>query len=536
MTPDLAANADSPFAGRWAKRPIVPVFLMLAAVALARWLLSARVGLIPDEAYYWTWSLRPAWCYWDQPGGVAWIHAAWRALFGDSLVSLRALATAAALGASLAVWALVRRAAGERAALASVMILQVTPLFAAGAPLVLHDSILLPFAALAWLLWAIALLDDKPRWWLAVGLATAAASYAKFSAAVLGLGILLGTLADPVGRRQLRAPWPWLAGALVLVLFSPVVAWNAKHRWIACHAVARLAYDPDVAGWGRLLSVLDFIAGQFAVVTPVLAALGLWAAWLAARGRKALANRGRLLLAIPALTVVGYFLLNAGRAKIQANWAAAAWLGLLPLGVDWALSAGQRAKRALWVGVGLAIAVTIAAHLQLYARLAPLRPDITDQFFDWAGLAKRVQRAREQAGDRRMPVIARTYQTASELMRHLPDHPLIYTADFAHRGSQFTLWEDWGELAGRDAIFVDAGFMPNKLKRHFNSTTELRPYERWRRDRAVETDVLFVCRGFTLQGPEEAYMRDPVGHHLARMRAREARPAGDEPEGDAKLK
>nr|HPM79006.1 glycosyl/arabinosyl/mannosyl transferase [bacterium] len=64
------------------RRPLASLLLILLLLSVLRLALSARVGVIPDEAYYWTWSLQPEWCYWDQPGGIAWAHWLWDKAFG----------------------------------------------------------------------------------------------------------------------------------------------------------------------------------------------------------------------------------------------------------------------------------------------------------------------------------------------------------------------------------------------------------------------------------------------------------------------
>jgi len=508
----------------------------MAALAALRLWLGAHLDLLPDEAYYWSWSLLPDWCYWDQPGGVAWAHVVWRAAFGDGLVSLRALAACCAFAASLATYALYRRTLGEGAAWRGALIAQTLPMFAAGAALILHDSLLLAFGAFAWLLWAKALLDDRPRWWLLVGLALTAALYAKFSALTLALGIFAGTLGDPTGRRHLRTVWPYAAAALTLALFSPVLVWNKHHQWAAYYAVVKLAFDPTLTTADRALSTLDFLGGQLLVATPILAVLAAAGAAWAVRTRRESEGRGRMLLATPSIVILVYFLWNSWRAKIQANWAALAWIGLVPLGVEWAMaraaarhgSAGvppAMARRRqdgggpkwLWAGVALAAAASLAITLQCLVDVARVNFKLTDQFFGWNELAQRVQQARIDAGDPRMPVMTGGYQEAAELTRHLPDRPLVYTLDFPRRGSQFTLWENFDKLVGRDVLYVDHWVMPREMWPHFASLTDAGTFERRRGARPVETYRLSVARSFKLDGPLAPYLSDPVAWHVARV-------------------
>lgn len=494
---------------------------ILVGITLARCLIGLALPPIPDEVYYWTWSLSPDWCYWDQPGGIAWLHALWGALFGSGPASLRFLAGVFSLATSLLIYGLFRRTLDENAAFWSVIALQAAPLFGAGSVLILHDTLLLFCGALAWLLWVVALLDDRPRLWPAIGLVLAAALYAKFSAAILGAGLVLGSLLSSTGRRHLRTPWPYLGGVLAAALCGPVIAWNANHQWVAYWAVRKLAHDPKVVGLRRLASCGDFLAGQLAVITPVLAAAGLFGAIMALRRRTDETDRRRLL-AIPGLAIFGYFLLGAWRAKIQANWPALAWIGLFPLGIAWlfdARRAGRRwAKPVLAAGAGLALLATLLVYFQTVTSVIRHPKDPTSQAFGWRELAVEIQKLREKAGDPYLPLVTRPYQTAAMLTYYLPDHPLVYVADYAHRGSQYTLWQDYEKLVGHDALFIDAQELPGKFARTFDQVEEWTGLSRRRGGRPVEEYRVYLVRGFHLRGEETGYYDDPVAHQIWRIK------------------
>ena len=225
--------------------------------------------------------------------------------------------------------------------------------------------------------------------------------------------------------------------------------------------------------------------------------------------------------------MLAYFLVNSLRAKIQANWPAIAWLLLLPLGVDLAFRWRERRPRAarwcLGIGVGLAALTTLLIYAQVFTGALPLKPDITDQFYDWRGLARFVAQTRASIGRPDIPLAARNYQTAAELLYHLPDRPDFYMADFAHRGSQFSLWQDYEKLVGKDVLFVDEGFMPGKYKRHFSEIVDLGSYGRRRGKKGIGTYHLIWAKGFHLEGPEVEYMEDAVTHHIWRAKKCETR-------------
>jgi hypothetical protein len=96
--------------------------------------------------------------------------------------------------------------------------------------------------------------DGGRRRWLGLGMILGLALLTKFTALVLGAGILVGLLATP-GRRWLATPWPWLAAALALLVGSPSLIGQA------------------VLGWPFLGQYQDLAASQLARVTPASFAL-----------------------------------------------------------------------------------------------------------------------------------------------------------------------------------------------------------------------------------------------------------------------
>jgi 4-amino-4-deoxy-L-arabinose transferase-like glycosyltransferase len=99
------------------RRPFVILCLALLLLSLVRLVIASQTDLIPDEAYYWSWSLHPDWCYWDQPAGIAWATFFWTKVFGHSVVTLRGLAVLCSALASLFVFLLLRKVLDEFSAL-----------------------------------------------------------------------------------------------------------------------------------------------------------------------------------------------------------------------------------------------------------------------------------------------------------------------------------------------------------------------------------------------------------------------------------
>src|SRR6267378_1321698 len=107
----------------------------------------------------------------------------------------------------------------------------------------------LPFVALfaltTWLMYRVtsALFDPQAGLWAAVALnlapvlgvtaCTWLALCSKSSAALTLLGAVAFLATEPTSRHWLTRPHPYVAGLVALVVFSPVLLWNAEHGWVS---------------------------------------------------------------------------------------------------------------------------------------------------------------------------------------------------------------------------------------------------------------------------------------------------------------
>ena len=157
----------------------------------------------------------------DFPPAIALVAEAARATLGDSLLALR-LVPALAGTALVVLAALVARELGGgrwAQALAALGVL--------ASPLFLRSANLFQPVVLDQLTWTVALYallrlcrEEQPRWWILLGVALGAGLLTKFSAAFIGLALLLALLATH-RRAWLLTPWPWLAALLALAIGSP---------------------------------------------------------------------------------------------------------------------------------------------------------------------------------------------------------------------------------------------------------------------------------------------------------------------------
>ncbi|WP_224364346.1 ArnT family glycosyltransferase [Hyalangium versicolor] len=397
----------------------------LALIALgvgARLALALGTDIYFDEAYYWQWARHLAWGYYDHPPLIAWLIAA---------VDIRPAALLCGAATVAAVWGLARDVHGSReAAWRAAALWSVVPAAAMAGVWATPDSPLLLFWTLAlWALW-------RERWVLA-GLASGLALLSKYP----GVLIAVAFLATAVRMRRLPAG-AWLTALLGVVLFLPVVLWNAHREWVGFAFQLR----HGLGGTGGLTSFAEFLGGQLALGGPVLFPLALV---YALRG-----PREQFLLRAATLVPLLFFGYAALRTRGEANWPAAAYVSAC---------VGVAGMRPLWFRAaalsGLAIVLAVGSHV-LFPLLRFERDVPLSRTHGWSILSAlaKPERLFPGAEPHEIAVVyAPSYQLASQAVRY--SGVKADTAGGA-RPSQYELWPRPEVAKGQDALWYSEGKEP----------------------------------------------------------------------------
>ena len=457
------------------------VVIALVAGGL-RLVVAALTPLFPDEMYYWVWSRRLAAGYFDHPPLIAWIIRFGTLIAGETPLGVRLGSVLAGITTTLFVAASARRLYGDRAALWSSVIFAVMPLSAAGLVLATPDAPLLGAVAAA--LYAfVRVLEHPPGsreslgWWCAAGVATGIALCAKYTAVLFPFAVVLALLARRTLRPRLREPGPYVASTIAIILFLPVILWNARHDWASF--AFQLAHGLGAVGGSAFKRELEMIGGQLGLVSPVLFVLCVIAV---ARGFRRDARSPQAALAVVATVIFGFFMYSATKRRVEANWPA---LSYLPATLLLVACAGlPRWHTWLKVGASLAAVLSMVAYVNAFTPILPVpaRRDPAARASGWDDLARAVNRihsVRLPLSSYRTHVAGNRYQEASALAFHLADHPETFSLNLSARANQYDLWPPFAERAHpRDGLIVvvDAvqGTHPTiaALARHFELVTK----------------------------------------------------------------
>ena len=385
----------------------------LVALTALRLAFAAFVPLSPDEAYYWVWSRSLQAGYLDHPPMVALFIRAGTLLVGEGAFGIRLMGPLSMALASL----MLARAADDlfpdrKPGLWAAALFNATLLVAVGGLLATPDLPLLFFWVAA--LWALARLHTTQdgRWWLVFGVLAGLALVSKYTAVLLGAGVVAWLLGS-------RAAWRWwrdwrlyAGGALAVAVFAPVVAWNAVHDW-ASFAKQGGRAGVDEAGF-TLRYLGELIGGQIGLATPLVFGMALAGLALALLAWARRGDAGAALLVALVLPGAALFLWQATGSRVQANWPAPLWPAAC-------IAAAAFAPRWRGWASGLGIGLGVLIYIQAAFAPLPLRraqdPTLA-RMGGWAEFASAVEAERQRQGA--SFVAAEEYGLAAQLALRLP--------------------------------------------------------------------------------------------------------------------
>lgn len=437
--------------------------LALALLPLKAWLTrAAGVELHYDEAQYWEWSQQLDWSYYSKGPLVAWLIALSEALLGHSEWRLRLPAWLAHGALLFVVFRFALDVWRDRvAAWWAVMLTLLTPVyFTLG--LVMTTDIWL---FLCWTLglWAAyrALIFERPRAWYGVGVAVGVGALTKLSIGLLPAAVGIAVLLSPRWRPHLKSPHLWGALALMALIMSPVIAWNATHDWVMFRHEAGHVGHTD---WS-VLRALNFIVEQILALSPLVALVALSVLW-----RVPGAPGQRLLWGL-SLGWIAFFVFKALTAKVQVNWPAASYIGLLILFAGHVRTLAPWRRRVVFGGFGVALAAMLAAYFPYALGLSNKQ----DPFKDTKAWRAPITALSAEAPPVQF-ILTSNYKVAAEVAYYWPERLPVYVAgERARRFNQHDLWPGIDREAGRDGLWVSTGpEVPPELERAFASCTPLR--------------------------------------------------------------
>ncbi len=339
----------------------------------------------PDMVDHWIWGQFLSFSYYEHPPMIAVLFRGLTLLLGDAELGLEVGAQLVNLLVLAGAYGIARHAFGPEAGLGTLLVLCGMPYFTVGS-IFLH--ITQPFmlswlgALFCWIQWQQ---TRDVRWLWGIGVAAGLGALSKYIMILFYLGMMLHFLV----YREQRSQWLnwriYAAGALSLLIFTPVLWWNAQNDWISFRW--QLSRGTSGADFGE--NTLDFTVGHWLLFSPIWFAAGVWVL-LKLRERLRDGRSPESAIALLSLFPLVFFTLMSLKGSIaDPHWANLAYLGLAMLLGRELASGCLRPHRKKLVVAGLALNV-LSVTLLVRHTLHPL--------YDWAPFELKNFRYLEQQG------------------------------------------------------------------------------------------------------------------------------------------
>ena len=384
-------------------------------------------------------------------------------IFGDTEFGVRFGTLMLAMGSTIILFVTGRLWFGLTAALWACLIFTLTPLYAGIGFLATPDGPLIFFWLLTLYFLSKALLSKRTGYWLAAGIGLGAAMLSKYPGLMLAPGLLLFLLRSPEHRFWLRRPEPWIALLIGMLVFTPVIIWNAQHDWVSLlfQATRTVGQKPQVFRY-----VSEFWLSQLAILTPPIFILAMAAAWHAMR-KGWLEHQDDWNFAVsffvPLFLV---FLFASFVTSIHVNWTAPAYLSMLPavaaFFLDGVANQTDPAKARRWrlagtwslVFCGAVLLVTLSTLTLGIPAALSLTPA-----GGWRQLANLVEEARTkvemQTGQEPFIIGVDKLYTASEVGFYTDSaDETVNQFALGYPGVGYPYWIDLQNFSGKPAIVV----------------------------------------------------------------------------------
>ncbi len=308
---------------------MIAIGIVLYALAL-RLAFLGSVDLVPEEAYYWNYAQHLDIGYLDHPPMVAWLIWLSTSLLHNTEFAVRIGAYLCWLVAAFFCFLLARNLYGKTAAFIAVLLFAGLPFFFVNGMLMTPDAPLTAAWAGALFFLERALLGEQRTAWASVGVCVGLGLLSKYTIVLLGPAAILFMLIDSRSRRWFRRRSPYIAVLIAVVLFTPVIVWNAEHDWVSFIFQGPQRFtSPLKFSLFNLLGSIQLLLTPVGFIAVVVALTRQAKTYF--RGPHRNIDQRALFVATFTIAPFSVFLFFSLFHGVKLDWTGALWLAMLPL-------------------------------------------------------------------------------------------------------------------------------------------------------------------------------------------------------------
>jgi len=455
--------------------------LFLLSLTILRFIYISVIPLVPQEAYYWYYSLHPDLSYFDHPPMIAYSVWIGTHLFGKSIFGIKFMAVIWSALTNIFFYLTMLNVrpwpAGQnkkKYALAAVFLYNLTIFSHLYAVTMVPDTPLIFFWLVVIFFIQRFMNHGRLQDLYLAGLTLGFGLISKYTAIAILPAIFLIFIIDPFLRRWLLKPQPYLALGLSLLVFMPVIIWNSNHDWISLKF--QFADRSEELKTIQSKYVFQLIASQLFMLTPLPLLLFLRTAKQMISGWRQ-KSTARYFFITGFFIIAGFSILSL-KTLIKMNWLLPGFTGMILSAVLLFYRENLLQSRLYKTAVAISLLLIIIAYAILLIPDIPLGDGNT--WSGWKESAARLADIQSQKGGaEKVFIFANSYKTASLLKFYLPgDQPVYAQNIYDQPALQFDVWGLPRYLKGRNALFVFTDrheYHPDleKVSRYFDSLTLL---------------------------------------------------------------
>ena len=480
------------------------------------------LNLAPQEAYYWNYSRHLALSYLDHPPMLAYLIFIFTHLGKQNEFFVRISCVLVSFGLTYLTYLIGKLLFDPKVGFFSALLLNSILIFSLGAIIATPDTPMIFFWVLSFYFFSKLILTQEKKWWYLSGMSTGFGLLSKYTAVFIIFSVFLYLVFSKQNRRWLLSKEPYLALLLAILIFSPVIIWNAQNHWASFlfQSSRRAKELTSFSAW----YFFGYLGAQIGVVSPLIYLSLIYAvikSGIIGFKRKTTKspphplpkgegecplNEKSLLCFFWSFPIILFFTLVATKYWVKMNWVSAGYfsasISLVALFFQF-LEKGEK-----WVktwGISaliLSLIFVLIAHILPIMKFIPVSSSL-DTVTGWEELAKRVEREKSKMKEGTI-VVGYGYKVPSEIAFYSSSQLETYSNNIVgENGLQFDFWSNPNDFLGKDAIFVydqrERYKNPENLKNFFASVEETEPLKIYRGGKVLTTFHIFKC--YEYKGP-----------------------------------
>lgn len=397
--------------------------------------------LYSDEAYYYTYTLFPAWGYFDHPPMVAWVIKLGFSIFQNEL-GVRLVAISMTIGSIAIIRDLIVK---ENEQLFWLLVFASFPMHLFGF-MALPDTPFVFFTCVFF--WTYRRFLNKPNllYSIALGLIIAALFMSKYHAILIVLFTILGNI------KLLKTPWLYLITISSLAFLAPHIYWQVSNGYPSLQY--HLA-DRSTAPYS-LFNTIEYIYGQALYFVPIISLPIIIKLF-----KVKFNNTFDKTLFINLIGTFTFFFLMTFKGRIELNWTIPGLPAFFILATNY-FGNDQKIQKLAKIIVPVNLIVLLAMRVHIATPLFFYHKDKSNEFKGHTEFANKVKEASQG-----LPIVANTYQDGGLLSFYLRD--TIISLNATRRENMFSMIDFGDKYDGKKVAFLYDGGQNNGINSQYHT-------------------------------------------------------------------